>query len=183
MNVIWLLLPYIYPYDLQNPKFQFSMTRSKPSLYLINVASTMLVLPVISILLQRNHLHPLLYWPLIGKWFVFWAVGVRIFIAGLRQATKPSFTATEIFHIPGIESFPIVRELGFGNISIGLGGILSLVKPEWTEIMAIVGGLYLGIAGIQHVIKKPDSTNERIALISDLFIFMILLLYLLFSHN
>ena len=157
------------------------MSRYKPSLYLVNVISTMLVLPVISILLERMNHHSLSVWTLIGKWFVFWAVGVRIFLAGVRQTTRPSFTATQIFHIPGTESFAIVRELGFGNLSIGLGGILSLLKPDWTILMGIVGGLYLGIAGIQHLLKKPDSINESIALISDLFIFMILLLYLLFS--
>ena len=47
--------------------------------------------------------------------------------------------------------------------------------------MAIVGGLYFGMAGIQHIYKKPASANETIALFSDLFIFTILLLYLLFS--
>jgi hypothetical protein len=142
----------------------------------------MLALPIICLLLQYNGTSPLLFWLLVGKWFVFWGIGTRLFIAGLRQVSKPSFTATEIFNIPGTESFPIVRELGFCNISMGLGGILSLFKPEWTEIMAIVGGLYFGIAGIQHLIKKPDSTNELVALISDLFIFIILLLYLLLSH-
>lgn len=154
------------------------MTRYKPSLYLINVVLTMLVLPIICILVQGVHVHALPFWALVGKWFVFWAVGVRLFIAGLRQAIKPSFTATEIFNIPGTGSFPIVRELGFANISMGLGGILSLLKPEWSEIMAIVGGLYFGVAGVQHVMKKPDSANERIALISDLFILVVLVVYL-----
>jgi hypothetical protein len=159
------------------------MNRNKPSLYLLHVVSTMFVLPVISILLERMNHQFLPSWPLIGKWFVFWAVGVRVFVAGLRQTTRPSFTAAEIFHIPGTESFAVVRELGFGNLSIGLGGILSLLKPDWTNLMAIVGGLYLGIAGIQHLLKKPDSINERIALISDVFVFTVLLIYLLFSFE
>ena len=31
--------------------------------------------------------------PLVGKWFVFWAVGARLFIAGIRQVIQPAFTA------------------------------------------------------------------------------------------
>lgn len=34
--------------------------------------------------------------PLIGKWFVFWTVGVRLFTAGLRQIWRPQFTAQKI---------------------------------------------------------------------------------------
>jgi hypothetical protein len=28
--------------------------------------------------------------PFIGTWFVFWPVGVRLFVAGLRQVLQPS---------------------------------------------------------------------------------------------
>jgi len=30
---------------------------------------------------------------LVGKWFVFWMVGVRLFMAGVRQVAQPQFTA------------------------------------------------------------------------------------------
>jgi hypothetical protein len=46
---------------------------------------------------------------LAGKWFIFWAVGLRLFIAGLRQVINPSFTAKDIFHIDNKESWVIVR--------------------------------------------------------------------------
>ena len=41
---------------------------------------------------------------LVGKWFVFWAVGVRLFIAGVRQA-QPQFTAKSIFEIKDRAAF------------------------------------------------------------------------------
>ena len=156
------------------------MSRSKPNLYFISVILTMLILPVISILLDRAA-HSTSICQLIGKWFVFWAIGIRLFLAGLRQASKPSFTAKEIFHIQGTESFAVIRELGFGNLAIGTGGIVSLLHPEWTSIMAIVGGLYFGLAGSLHLFKKLDSFNEIIALVSDLFIFIIMAAYILYS--
>jgi hypothetical protein len=30
---------------------------------------------------------------LVGKWFAFWMVGVRLFMAGVRQVAQPQFTA------------------------------------------------------------------------------------------
>jgi hypothetical protein len=156
------------------------MSRSKPNLYFISVILTMLILPVISVLLDRAaHSAPICQ--LIGKWFVFWAIGIRLFLAGLRQASKPSFTAKEIFHIQGTESFAVIRELGYGNLAIGAGGIVSLLHPEWTSIMAIVGGLYFGLAGSLHLFKKLDSFNEIIALVSDLFIFIVMAAYVVCS--
>ena len=120
-------------------------------------------------------------WNLIGKWFVFWGIGVRLFIAGVRQIIKPAFTAQEIFNISSEESFVIVKELGYSNLCMGLMGIFSVFSPCWTIIIAVGGGLYFGFAGVQHIIKKPVSMNENIALVSDFWIFGVMLLYIVFS--
>lgn len=154
----------------------------KSPLYAINILMIMLVLPVVSISIECLN-HKPLGWLLIGKWFVFWALGVRLLTAGLRQVAKPEFTAKEIFHFTGTESMVVIRELGFANISLGLIGVLSLLKTEWTQAAAICGGLYMGIAGIQHAFKKPASSNEWLAMISDLFIFAIAVLYLYLTLN
>ncbi|HQW83497.1 MAG TPA: hypothetical protein PK987_03505 [Ferruginibacter sp.] len=114
---------------------------------------------------------------LIGKWFIFSAVGLRLFIAGIKQTTDPAFTAKEIFHLNNPESFPIVRELGFANLCFGLVGIVSLFLPQWRVVSAFGSGLYYGIAGLQHFIKKPVGPNEKFALITDIFIFIFLLVY------
>jgi hypothetical protein len=157
------------------------MTPSKIPLYLISVLLFMFVLPLTFILVQYSGYGLPLGWALIGKWFVFWSVGVRLFIAGIRQVSKPAFTATQIFHITDKASFVIVRELGFANLSIGFIGMLSLFKAEWCVLAAIAGGLFFGLAGIGHLFKKPDSHNEVIALISDLFICVVMVLYLIFT--
>jgi len=157
------------------------MAKNKFPIYLISVLLFMFILPVVSISVELFLHKSLLSWLLIGKWFVFWSIGVRLFIAGIRQALKPEFTAKEIFHIRGEESFVVIKELGFANLSIGLMGMLSLLKTEWCSVVAIGGGLFFGLAGILHVLKKPDSNNEIIAMISDLFIFAVALCYLFFS--
>ena len=114
---------------------------------------------------------------LIGKWFIFSAVGLRLFIAGINQTTDPAFTAKEIFHIDNPESFPIVRELGFANLCFGLVGIGSLFFPKWRVVSAFGSGLYYGIAGVQHFLKKSAGTNEKFALVTDIIIFLLLLAY------
>jgi len=112
-----------------------------------------------------------------GKWFIFSAVGLRLFLAGLKQTINPAFTAKEIFHIAGEESFPILRELGFANICFGLIGIVSLFIPPWRIVSAFGSGLYYGIAGFQHFFKKPAGINEKFALITDVIIFVLLMVY------
>jgi hypothetical protein len=143
--------------------------------YLTFIILIMFVLPSLSVIIEHyagKEQSSLI--SLVGKWFIFWAVGLRLFIAGLRQTLNPSFTAESIFHITNKESFVIVRELGFANICMGAAGIISLFVPQWRMVAAFVGGLYLGIAGINHLIKKPVSLNEWTAMISDIFIFLVM---------
>ena len=157
------------------------MSAKKPSLYLVSILLLVLILPIAFILFQWLISKAPFGWLLIGKWYVFWAVGIRLFIAGARQVTKPAFTAKEIFHIEDEARYVVIKELGFGNISIGLIGILSLFKAGWCAPVAIAGGLFYGFAGIQHILNKPASKNEKIAMISDLYIFLILALYAVFT--
>ena len=114
---------------------------------------------------------------LIGKWFIFSAVGLRLFIAGIKQTTDPAFTAKHIFHLDNPESFPIVRELGFANLCFGIVGIISLFLPQWKVVSAFGSGLYYGIAGLQHFLKTPVGANEKFALVTDVIIFILLLVY------
>jgi len=108
---------------------------------------------------------------LLLQWFTFSGVGLRLFSAGLKQAIKPSFTATEIFKTDR-SSYLVVRELGFANICIGIIGIVSLFLPGFRLAAAVAGGLYFGFAGFLHVFHKRDQ-DEIFAMISDLFIFVV----------
>lgn len=106
---------------------------------------------------------------LIGKWFVFWAVGVRLLTAGLRQVLQPRFTAEDILGVTDPAAVPLVRELGFANIAMGGLGVLSLAIPAWALPAAIPGGLFLALAGIGHLRKRDRNRKETIAMVSDLF--------------
>jgi hypothetical protein len=116
---------------------------------------------------------------LIGEWFVFWAVGVRLFLAGVRQVLQPSFTAMEIFEIQEPKALAIVRELGFANLSMGFLGLCSLWHKDWLTPAAIVGGLYYALAGLGHIPRQRKNAKEYTAMISDGFAFLVLLTFVL----
>jgi len=124
-------------------------------LYYIAVLLLMLICPAASILGEHFFSRasvPLI--PLIGKWFAFWAAGVRPSTAGLKQFFQPKFTATRIFAIPGDAPLPIVRELGVANFAMGIVGILSLLKPTFVLPVSITAALFYGIAGIRRITDK-----------------------------
>jgi|HubBroStandDraft_2_1064218.scaffolds.fasta_scaffold131962_3 hypothetical protein len=142
--------------------------------YLATIFGLMLVLPTASMLVARfAFASGADWWSLAGQWFVFWAVGVRLFSAGIKQVVQPGFTARDIFHLASPDAEVVVRELGFANICMGLAAVISGFVPSWRMSAGFVGGLYFGIAGVMHVIKKPSTPNEWIALVSDLFVFLL----------
>jgi len=146
--------------------------------YLGSLLLLMLILPAVSVWVDYVPYPGTPFMMLIGKWFVFWAVGVRLFAAGLRQAAKPLFTLRDIFHVQDPSGQVVVRELGFANICFGLLGILSLFIPGWRPAAAFTGGLYMGIAGVYHIIKKPETPNEVVAMVSDIYILVVMAAYL-----
>ena len=149
-------------------------------MYFASVLLLLLIFPLVSIAIEAIRFgHSITDMSLIGAWFVFWAVGIRLFVAGLRQVFQPSFTAVEIFEIHEPKAFAIVRELGFANLSIGLLGIGSLWHKGSLIPAAFVGGLYYGLAGLGHVPRPHKNAKEYTAMISDCFAFLVLLSFVL----
>lgn len=97
--------------------------------YFISVSLMTFVIPVAGFITEYLLTHVPLSFELFGKWFIFSAVGLRLFVAGIQQSVKPAFTAREIFHIENPDIFPVIRELGFANLCFGLVGIISLLNP------------------------------------------------------
>ena len=151
-------------------------------MYLLTVVLLMAVLPVGSILVELLIFKTAAtILPLIGKWLVFWAVGVRQFLAGLRQTIRPQFTAETIFGIKGKDPLPIVQELGFANLSMGVLGIISIVDSRLIFPSAIVSGLFFGFAGIKHLTRGKRNLNENVAMVSALLLFAVLAVYLILT--
>ncbi len=151
-------------------------------MYFVYTVFLLFVFPIASIageaLWLRDGVGPML---LIGKWFVFWSIGVRLLLAGIRQALQPQFTAERIFNIKGPAANDIVREVGFGNLAMSTLGLASLAQPAWLVPAAIVGGLYYGLAGAGHGFRSDRNFNEQTAFVTDLMIFVVLAVFVVSS--
>ena len=150
-------------------------------MYFLVIALFMLILPLASIAAEHAWLHTSSdLVALTGKWFAFWGVGMRLGIAGLRQAFNPAFTAQDVFEIDDTRVHPIVRELGFANLALGLLGLLALI-PHWTTPAALAGGVFFALAGWKHITAKERNLTRTVAMVSDLFIALVLVVYLALS--
>lgn len=139
----------------------------------------MLVAPAISIATElATTSGPAQLAVVIGKWFIFWGVGVRLFTAGLKQISDPGFTAS-IMKIKSKDSYTVIRELGFANMAIGAVAMSVIFNSEWLVPAAIAGAIFYGAAGLQHITKKPATTFETVALASDLFMSAVCIVFLL----
>lgn len=149
-------------------------------MYYLIIVLLMFIFPVASVLTEslvfQSHAGIAF---LTGRWFVFWAVGARLFLAGLRQTLTPQYTAAQVFGIKSQEPLVIVRELGFANLSTGVLGLSAIFHSSWVTPAAIAGCLFYGLAGINHVMRKGRDRLENMAMLSDLFVFIVLLLYLI----
>jgi hypothetical protein len=151
-------------------------------MYFVFVVLLLFVLPVASIAAEALWLRDgagMTF--LIGKWFVFWPVGVRLLVAGIRQVAQPQFTAESIFEVKDPAANAMVREIGFGNLSMGVLGLVTLWQPAWLAPAAIVGGLYYGLAGLGHAFRSDRNFNEQTALVTDLLIFGVLAIFVIAS--
>jgi hypothetical protein len=145
-------------------------------MYFVVVVLFLLVCPAASVAIDAMRSHEaLVNAVLIGRWWVFWAVGIRLFVAGVRQTIQPRFTAEEIFNVRDTSVLPLVREIGFGNLSMGVLGIWSLFHAGWVVPAAIVGGLYYGFAAVGHTGKRSRNAKEQMAMVSDVFATAVLL--------
>ncbi len=147
-------------------------------MYIGMLVVLMLILPVASIALEAIvHNHGVLNEVMVGKWFVFWAVGVRLFIAGLRQIVQPRYTAETILGVKGPDAILIVRELGFANTAIGSAGLGSLYLGGWVFPVAVIGAIFYGLAGINHATHRSRNTLQNVAMTSDFFAAAVLLIF------
>lgn len=140
----------------------------------------MLIFPAVSVGIERHTSGGAAGWvALIGRWFVFWGVGVRLFLAGVRQVVNPRYTAEVILGLKTPEPLVVIRELGFANLAIGAVAAASIVARSWLTPAALAGAIFYGLAGIYHIGSKERNGFENIALVSDLFACCVCCVYLM----
>ncbi len=147
-------------------------------MYVVVVTATTLVLPIGFALVACYGYNGGVDLPFfLGKWYVFWAGGVRLFLAGLRQVFNPGYTLGEIFGIDHPPSKHIVQELGFANLAMGTLGMCALLGPTVITPGALVAGLYYGLAGVRHAFTPGHSSKRLLAMITDLIVFVMLAVF------
>lgn len=139
------------------------------AVYYALIAAFMLVLPALSIGVDVFARHVPLDAALVERWFVFWVVGARLFLAGLKQVTNPAYTARTILGIASEDAYIVVRELGFANLSMGAIGLLSIAFPAWLDAAATAGAIFYLLAGINHKRQAKRNTLENVAMATDLY--------------
>ncbi|MBS0431406.1 MAG: hypothetical protein JSS21_03220 [Proteobacteria bacterium] len=142
-------------------------------MYVIMVVALLFVSPCVCIVVETGIGHAAFSSDLALKWFVFWAAGVRLLLAGGRQSLQPAYTAHRILGLKTDEALVVVRELGFANLAIGAMGVASLWLPAWRTAAAAVGAIFYGLAGIQHVFQQRNRL-EDVAMVTDLLAAVIL---------
>lgn len=148
-------------------------------MYVPIVLALMLIFPLLSVVAHfiltdgaaPGSVPPLL---IIAKWYVFWAVGVRLCLAGVRQIIHPRYTAETILGRTGADSLFFVRELGFANAAMGSVGFVSLIEPSWVMPAAMMGAIFYGLAGINHALHRGRNKLQNLAMATDLFAALLL---------
>jgi len=156
------------------------MARREP-MYVAVVALLMAVLPLGSAFAEHALPGAAPFMALVGKWFVFWAAGVRLLLAAARQPFQPAFTARQIFKIDNADAFPLVREIGVANFALGAVAVASLWRPDFILPIALVAAIFYGLAGFLHALETDRSRNETVAMSSDLFAFIVLAAYVAYA--
>ncbi len=147
-------------------------------MYYVLVTALMVVLPIFSIAGEWLATPDASLILLIGKWFVFWVVGVRLFTAGIKQILQPEFTAKTIFEIEDPGATKVVSELGIANFAMGLLGLASLYFSSWTMPAAVAGVIFYGFAGIRHLGNQKRNSIENVATATDLWAALVLAVFI-----
>lgn len=146
-------------------------------MYFASVLALMLVFPLLSIGIQM-----LLGGPgtltafLTAKWFVFWMVGVRLLLAGVRQIVQPGYTAEQILGVKDPDAALIVRELGIANTAVGCIGVAGLFFRHWAFPIGLIGAIFYALAGINHAADKHRTKLQNVAMFSDLYAAVVLVI-------
>jgi hypothetical protein len=144
-------------------------------MYYLTVAAFIFVLPLLSLAAELLVANASFGPAVLCKWFVFWAVGWRLLLAGVRQIAQPRYTAQTILGIENAGSDILVRELGFANVAIGLLGVVSLRIPSWQLAAALTGGVFYALAGTNHAFQLRRNQLQNVAMITDIFAAVVLL--------
>ena len=104
------------------------------------------------------------------RWILYIALGWTAAVGSLVHTVFARSTASSI----GWETNGFQYEVGFANLAIGLAGIYagSSARPEAWIAASIAGGIFLLLAGLNHIVEivrhKNYAPGNTVILLSDL---------------
>lgn len=110
---------------------------------------------------------------------MFWGIGIRLLVAGISPIVRPPLTAAGILGIADPAAGKLVRELGIANIAMGLLVTAIVVVPAWSALAAFLGAVFLGLAGLRHGSERSRTRPQNVAMVTDLLVAAVPLVYLL----
>jgi hypothetical protein len=146
-------------------------------MYALSISTLMLLFPLGSAVIEARSTNGLADLHLLGKWFVFWAVGGRLLVAGARQILQPRYTAETILGIRAPEAQYVVRELGFANTALGISGLGTLIWPGGLTLASLAGAVFYGLAGANHAAHSSRNRLQTVAMATDLLAAAVLIVF------
>ncbi|MDR3634229.1 MAG: hypothetical protein P4L84_10510 [Isosphaeraceae bacterium] len=145
-------------------------------MYVVVVLLQTLILPLASgaVELVASGGDPILVF---GRWFLFWGVGTRLMLAGAVQVVRPAFTMRDILGQADSGTLVVVQELGFANLAMGTLSVIGAFTPGWWAAAAIPGAIFLGQAGLRHVLRPEKGLEERVATWTDLLVAAVMIVF------
>lgn len=133
--------------------------------HMIYKIAVCLVLPLLCAFIEISfeHKHDAAYnlWDILCKWFAFWCLGIAPITVALMQMFNPSYTAN-LLSI-SLTDFIIIKELGYAQFAIGLLGLFSLKWKAYRQSAAIVYGVFILLAMLNHFMRLAVIDVDEIA--------------------
>ena len=141
--------------------------------------SLLTVLPLLSVACEHHIAQAAVTGTLIGKWLLFWSVGIRLLGAGIIQIT--TCLPGNVGFLSNREDSNTVRKAtGIANLVLAGMSFLCVANDGWSLLAAITVGIYVGLAGMQYDFKTPANRNAWINLVYDVVVFVVVATCLVF---
>lgn len=123
------------------------------------------LLPLASVALGRLSVPESALLPLVGRWFVFWAAGWRLFLDGATQVLRRRAAGFR-------------PESAVAALAIGATGLMAIHRTHWTPAVAMAGGIFLGGVALVRLSQGGRSRAATAGAAGDLFAATMLGVYL-----
>ena len=92
------------------------------------------------------------------KWFLFWSIGIRLLLIGIKKVLFPLFYIKKVYK-SYCNQPNIIKDFGFSYISIGILGIISLFYDNWKFPTYITGSILYLLIGLNYFKEEYHKFN------------------------